>query len=179
MNTKITAISASLLLTVAAVLCAEPAAPGTASPEFQKMKTLAGTWQGKADMGQGPVDMTVNYHLIAAGNVLEEVIFPGTPNEMVTMYYDKDGKLSLTHYCVLGNRPAMSLKSSNANTIEFDFDGSCCNIDPTKESHMHAMTLRFDDADTITTGCKAVMDGKTAPEHLTTLKRVKSSTAAN
>jgi hypothetical protein len=40
---------------------------------------------------------------------------------------------------------------------------------------MHALTIRFDDADTITTTCKAVMDGKEAPEHATTLKRVRAS----
>ena len=40
---------------------------------------------------------------------------------------------------------------------------------------MHGMTIRFDDADTITTSCKAIMDGKETPDHPTTLKRVKSA----
>ena len=40
--------------------------------------------------------------------------------------------------------------------------------------HMHAMTIRFDDGDTITCSCKAIMDGKEMAEHPTTLKRVKS-----
>jgi hypothetical protein len=40
------------------------------------------------------------------------------------------------------------------------------------------MTIQFDDADTITTTCKAFMDGKEGPEHPTTLKRVKAETAA-
>ena len=30
---------------------------------------------------------------------------------------------------------------------------------------MHGMTIRFDDADTITTSCKAIMDGKETPDH--------------
>ena len=38
---------------------------------------------------------------------------------------------------------------------------------------MHALTLTFDDADTITAGCKAIMDGKEMPDHPTTLKRAK------
>ena len=47
-------------------------------------------------------------------------------------------------------------------------------IDPEKESHMHAVTISFDDANTITTSCKGIIDGKEMPEHPTTLKRVKS-----
>lgn len=143
------------------------------SPEFERMKVLVGTWTGKVDMGEGPVDMTVQYRLVAAGSVLEERIFAGTPHEMVTMYYDRGGKLALTHYCVLGNRPTMRLKSSDAKTIRFDFD-PICGIDPSKESHMHALTITFEDADTIISSCQAIMDGQAVPEHPTTLKRLKS-----
>jgi hypothetical protein len=92
---------------------------------------------------------------------------------MVTMYYDKDGKLAMTHYCVFGNRPSMKIKSADARTIKFDFDASC-GINPKKESHMHALSLTFEDADTITTSCQAIIDGKEQPEKPTTLKRVKS-----
>jgi hypothetical protein len=137
------------------------------------MKALVGTWKGKSDMGEGPIDITVDYRLLAGGTVLEERVFAGTPNEMVTMYYDKDGTLSLTHYCVMGNRPAMLLKSSDSKTLKFDFDSSC-GINAAKESHMHAMTIRFDGPDTITTSCQAVIGGKEIEPHATTLKRVKS-----
>lgn len=181
MNTKVTAIIASLLLTTSTcIIAGEKPAESTSkatSPEFQRMKTLVGTWQGKTDMGQGPIDLTIQYRLIAAGSVLEERVFAGTPNEMVTMYYEKDGKLALTHYCMLGNRPAMNLAKADAKSLTFDFDGSC-GIHATKESHMHGMTIRFDDADTITTSCKAIMEGKPTPEHETTLKRVKTDTAS-
>src|SRR5258705_2142469 len=108
MKTKITSVCATLLLTTAVALHAgEPPRPRPASPEFERMKALVGTWQGKADMGQGPIDMTVQYRLVAGGSVLEEKVFNGTPNEMTTMYYDKDGKLAMTHYCMFGNRPSI------------------------------------------------------------------------
>jgi hypothetical protein len=90
---------------------------------------------------------------------------------MVSMYYDQGGKLAMTHYCIMGNRPRMRLKSSDDKTIKFDFDKSC-GINPRKESHMHALTITFDDANTITTSCKAMMDGKEMAEHPTTLTRV-------
>src|SRR5206468_2437825 len=131
------------------------------------------SWQGKTDVGQGPIDITVQYRLLAGGTVVEERVFAGTPNEMLTMYYDKNGKLAMTHYCIMGNRPGMLLKSSDAKTLKFDFDETC-GVDAAKESHMHALTITFDDADTITTKCKAIIEGKEVPEHPTTIKRVKT-----
>lgn len=147
--------------------------PVKASAELERMKSLVGTWEGKADLGQGPVDLTVQYRLLAGGTVLEERVFPGTPQEMVTMYYDKNGKLALTHYCVMGNRPAMTLNSSDAKSIKFDFDSSC-GINTATESHMHALKITFDDANTITTSCQAIINGQPIPEKPTTLKRVKA-----
>jgi hypothetical protein len=174
MKTKITAMCATLLLATAMGLNAEEAGkPKPGSAEFERMKTLVGSWTGKTDMGQGPIDMTANYRLLAGGSVLEERVFSGTPHEMVTMYYDQNGRLAMTHYCMMGNRPGMLLKSSDAKTIQFDFDKTC-GINPKKESHMHALTISFDDADTITSSCKAIMDGKEMGEHPTTLKRVKT-----
>ncbi|HEX2751470.1 MAG TPA: hypothetical protein VHM91_25900, partial [Verrucomicrobiales bacterium] len=167
-----------LLASFACLTAGEPEKPQAKAPsaEFERMKSLVGSWTGKTDMGQGPVEISIQYRLIAAGSVLEERCMAGTPNEMVTMYYDKGGKLAMTHYCMLGNRPEMALKSSDAKSITFDLDASCCSFDATKESHMHGTTIRFDGPDTITASCKAMIEGKAAPEHETVLKRVKAKT---
>ncbi len=173
MKTKINAVCATLLLASAVWLNAEQSTSAKkGSPEFERMKTLVGNWTGKVDVGQGPQEMTVQYRLLAGGSVLEERCFIGTPNEMISMFYDQGGKLAMTHYCMIGNRPGMLLKSSDAKSITFDFDKTC-GINPEKESHMHAMTITFDDADTITTSCKAIMDGKEMPEQPATFKRMK------
>src|SRR5947208_7728467 len=170
MKTNKTLFCATLLLAASMGLQAEePVKAKQGSAEFERMKTLVGTWKGKTDMGQGPIDITLNYRLLAGGSVLEERCFEGTPNEMITMYYDQDGKLAMTHYCMMGNRPGMRLKSSDAKTIQFDFDKSC-GLNPKKESHMHALSITFDDPNTITTSCKAIIDGKEKPDHPTTLK---------
>jgi hypothetical protein len=181
MKTKFTTLCAMMILTAPCwVNAAEPEKPAAKTPtaEFERMKSLVGSWTGKTDMGKGPEEITIQYRLIAAGSVLEERCMVGTPNEMVTMYYDKGGKLAATHYCMLGNRPEMALKSSDAKSITFDLDASCCAFDTKKESHMAGMTIRFDGSDTITTSCKAIMDGKAMPEHATVLKRVKGKTTA-
>ena len=176
MKTKLTSFLAAALLILTTALHAGDPAPAEkkASADFERMKGLVGTWSGKVDMGKGPEDFTVQYRVIAAGSVVEERCFAGTPNEMVTMFYDKGGKLAMTHYCMLGNRPSMTVKSSDAKSISFALDeGSSC-IDCAKESHMNAITLRFEDADTISTSCKAIIEGKTMPEKSTTLKRIAS-----
>src|SRR5262245_57010076 len=172
MKAKITLICATLIL-AAWTNAAEQPKPKPGSAEFERLKTLVGNWSGKTDIGQGPVEMTATYKLLAGGSVLEERVFQGTPMEMITMYYDKDGKLALTHYCVMGNRPGMVLKSSDAKTLTFEFDKSC-GIDPLTESVMNGMTLTFDHADTVTATCRAVIKGEPQKEHPTTLKRVKS-----
>lgn len=173
MNTKM--VCSMVLVAVAVSLNAVDAPPQKpASKEFERMKSLVGSWSGKTDMGQGSVDLNITYKLVSGGSVLEEKCFAGTPNEMTTMYYDQNGKLAMTHYCMFGNRPSMLFKSSDAKSISFDFDKSC-GINPKKESHMHALSISFDDADTITTSCSAIMDGKEAPAHAVTLKRVKAS----
>src|SRR6267378_5650634 len=158
MKLKITSVCAMLLLATSVAVNADEPKSKQSSAEFERLKTLVGTWKGKTDMGQGPIDMTVQYRLLAGGSVLEERVFSGTPNEMITMYFDQGGKLALTHYCMFGNRPGMLLKSSDDKTVTFDFDKTC-GINEAQESHMHALTISFDDADTITTSCKAIMEG--------------------
>jgi hypothetical protein len=175
-----TALTFVIALALHSTQAADPAkagppdfgAPKKGSAEFERMKALVGKWTGKVDLGQGPIDMTLDYRLLAGGTVLEERTFAGTPQEMVTMYYDQDGKLAMTHYCVLGNRPTMKLKSSDAKTIRFDFDATC-GINVARESHMHALSITFDNADKITTSCVAIIDGKEQPDHPNTLTRVK------
>jgi hypothetical protein len=174
MPMKALCIAALLLLAVSGRSSAsEPKAPPQASPELERMKTLLGTWKGNADMGQGPMEFTVEYRLVSGGSAIEERIFAGTPKEMVTMYYDRKGKLSLTHYCMLGNRPGMLLKSADAKTINFDFDPKC-GVDAKSETHMHALTIAFEDADTITQDWKLFESGKLKDSHPFTLKRVKT-----
>src|SRR5258705_4506344 len=132
MKTTVTSVWAALLVAGAVSLqAAEPVHAKKGSPEFERMKSLVGTWTGKTEMpGQGVVDLTVQYRLLAGGSVLEERCFQGTPGQMITMYYDHGDKLSITHYCALRNRPAMTLASSDSSSLKFDFDAAC-GIDPT------------------------------------------------
>ena len=123
--------------------------PYQGSAELERIKSLAGQWKGQIDHGEGPMDITVEYRVVAGGSAVEERVFADTPMEMVTMYHDEEGKLALTHYCMLHNQPAMILKSADDTSISFDFDESS-SIDVSKEAHMHALTLTLNEDGTLT-----------------------------
>ena len=91
---------------------------------------------------------------------------------MVTMYYVQQGKLALSHFCMLPNRPRMLLGSSDAKTLKFYFDSACDIAVPT-ETHMHALTITFDGPDTITQDWQLFADGKASGQHRFTFQRVK------
>ena len=48
---------------------AQPETPSVGSAEFERVKTLVGTWKGKTDMGEGSMDFTVEYRLVSGGSV--------------------------------------------------------------------------------------------------------------
>ncbi len=166
---------ASLLTVAAGALAGEPPGqPHKGSDAFERLKSLAGIWKATADMGQGPAEVTVEYRLVAAGSALEERLFPGTPHEMVTLYHDRKGKLSLTHYCAMGNQPAMTLKSADDRTLHLDFD-KICGINPKTERHMHSLKVTFIDGETFRQDWTHYDGGKPADKATSfTFKRARS-----
>ena len=60
----------SLLVISAHLFAAEHPAPPKLSSDFERMKSLVGSWKGKADMGQGMMEFTVEYRLISGGERL-------------------------------------------------------------------------------------------------------------
>lgn len=162
-----------LIVTAALTASAQDAPkPYVGSPEFEKLKTLAGTWTGTMTMGKDPMPITAQYRVISGGSAVEERLFADTPMEMVTIYHDEKGKLALTHYCMLCNRPAMQLVKSDAKSLSFDLkQDSGINVE--KEKHMHSLTLTFDDADNITHNWTLWEDGKPQPHNPFTLARKK------
>ena len=111
------------------------------NPAFEKMKSLAGTWLAADEDGK-PTDQVISIiKVTAGGSAVHETLFPGQPQEMVSIY-TADGKdLIMTHYCVLGNQPRMKADpKSPENQIVFRFAGGT-NLNPKKDKHMHEATL--------------------------------------
>jgi hypothetical protein len=106
-----------------------------AQKSFDKLKTLAGTWQGPVTvdpMQEGVKNGTlgqVTMRVTSRGNALvHEMQEAGTPldatkyDHPVTMFYLDGDRLTLIHYCDAGNRPRMTGKlSPDGKNLEFDF----------------------------------------------------------
>jgi hypothetical protein len=95
---------------------------------FDRLKTLAGTWEGHVTTV--PRDPEIEGKLMQAtlrvtsmGNaILHEMTGTGRPDDPITMLYLDGDRLLLTHYCDAGNRPRMVARpSTDGKTVEFDF----------------------------------------------------------
>jgi len=145
--------------------------PTPAQAAFEKLKGLAGEWQGRTEDREKGQAATVLYRTTAAGGTVMETLFPGTPHEMITMYHLEEGKLVLTHYCVAGNQPKMALtRKSTADTLDFNFIGGS-NIPSRRAGHMHAVRIRFEGRDGLATEWDFFQDGKKTETKKFFLKR--------
>ena len=122
--------------------------PYTGSVEFEKIKALAGNWEGTVTEPDGKVDKAgAKYQVTSGGSAVVETLFPGTPHEMVSVYYDKNGKLTMMHYCMLKSKPELELTQSSGNVMELALSSSVQGFDPSKDSHMHALKITLSDKD--------------------------------
>jgi hypothetical protein len=132
-------------------------APSDSQRAFDKLKALAGSWEGRVTtmppqpgMGDGALT-DISLRITSRGNAMvHEMKEAGTADDParydhpVTMFYLDSDRLLLTHYCDAGNRPRMSGKMSpDGKTVEFEF------IDVaggTQYGHMHHAVFTFIDA---------------------------------
>lgn len=145
----------------------------THSREFDKMKELAGSWQGTVDMEKGPQTIKVIYELTSAGNAIIERLFAGLSHEMVSVYYDYDGKLNMTHYCTLGNQPHMELMNRDEKNMLFVLSEKTPNLVSAKENHMHSLNISFDSRDSITQSWSRYDKGEKKSDTVINLTRTK------
>jgi hypothetical protein len=146
----------------------------THSMDFEKMKGLVGVWEGKADMGKGMENIKATYELTSAGNAIIERLFAGQPHEMVTVYHDFKGKLSMTHYCSLGNQPHMDLVNPGEAAMMFVLSKKSPNLSSVKETHMHALMISMDGKDSITHTWTLYEKGKKKSDVVIKLMRTKA-----
>jgi hypothetical protein len=136
---------ASLLLVAPAVYGAgsEPAVID-AKAAFDRLRSLAGDWEAKTDMGK----LRVTYEVIAGGSAVVERVMPEGMPAMQTVYHLDGSRVLLTHYCMLGNQPRMEARAFDAATGELQFEFlDVTNLASPEALYMHNVTFHFVDGD--------------------------------
>jgi hypothetical protein len=135
----------------AAAFAQSDAQKSDAQKSFDKLKALAGTWEGKVATvpPQAEIEgkvMQVTLRVTSMGNaLLHEMTGGGRPDDPITMFYLDADLLLLTHYCDAGNRPRMAAKvSPDGKTVDFEFLDVAGNM---KYGHMHHAAFTIVDAD--------------------------------
>lgn len=116
------------------------------NPGFDKVKTLAGQWEGMANEGGQKFPASAKVTVVSDRSAVMHDLAPGTPHEMITMFHLDGPDLLATHYCAAHNQPRMKLvPGSDPNVLLFEFkDGT--NIAP-GDIHMQSVKIIFVDAD--------------------------------
>jgi len=159
-----------------------------AQKSFDKLKTLAGTWEGHGTttppVPDMPDIMRINLDVTSSGNALKHEMMGKAknaspkkdPDHPLTMFYLDGDQLILTHYCDAGNRPRMVARvSPDGNRVEFDFldvSGS------TKYGHMDHAVFTIIDANHHTEDWTYLMPGDKPMQAHMELQRVNQQTAA-
>lgn len=115
-----------ILVATAAVVLAQDNPPKAAAGQsdaqkaFEKMKTLAGSWEGT--VMNIPINFTIRSASSGTAILHEGNTEKGVPNHEITMFYVEGDRLLATHYCDAGNRSNMEGKmSADGKSVEFNF----------------------------------------------------------
>jgi len=128
-------------LGLAALTTSTSAGGKSKAPSLDAIKRLAGDWVEVGKDGKPTNNVLSSIRVTAAGSAVQEILFPGTPHEMVTMYHHDGPDVVLTHYCILGNQPRLKVEfGKDANQLVFKFIGGT-NLKPEKDAHMSGGVL--------------------------------------
>ncbi len=122
----------------------------TANPQFEKMKTLDGSWVGAFVDGGKEYPATTRFQTVSDGSALMAWMGEGTPEEMVTIFHMDGKELMGTHYCAAHNQPRfVAVPGGNPDHIVFQFkDGTNLGEhDGHMNGHMSGVTFIFDGPD--------------------------------
>jgi hypothetical protein len=155
-------LSLAVVFLLASPTLAQPQFPKPqTNAGFEKLKSLAGEWQGQKTDGK---TVNVSYQVVSGGNSVMETLEPSGEPSMITLYHPDANKVMMTHYCSVGNQPRMSAQvpAGEIKAINFVFVDAT-NMAKSSDPHMHSLALNFQDKDHLTQVWTMRMDGKDMP----------------
>lgn len=146
--------------TVLAAGLALAAAARAGDDPFASIKALEGTWYAVDERGAVTDQIASVFRVTANGHAVQEIMFPGTANEMVNMYHRDVDAVLMTHYCAGGNQPTMRLVASQQpGVIELVFE-DITNMATIDDEHMHEGRYQLLGADRLKTEWRSFEAGR-------------------
>ncbi len=113
------------------------------SDAFKQLQGFIGKWKGELTRYNGEVEsIETEFRLIANGSAIVERFTEGG-SEVYTMYHDKNGQLTATHYCALGNAPSFTLSKKDKYNLSFAFD-PLCGLKVGKDKFLNSLVWNYD-----------------------------------
>jgi hypothetical protein len=132
---------ARIAITLLLVLATSAAfAASAARKSFEELKSLDGSWEGKAPDGQ---TVQVAYRVTGNGSAVMSEIKGHA--DMISRFNLDGDRLLMTHYCGAGNQPRMVASTSpDGKTLTFDFLDAT-NLASPDDGHMTRLVLSMPD----------------------------------
>ena len=112
----------------------DPAAQTVDIAAFERLKTLAGRWEGTME-APATGSALIEFEVTSNGRAVLERQFGGTSHEMITVYSLAYDRLQANHFCAMGNQPAYRLADgSSPRDIRMEFVGGT-GLDPATDHH--------------------------------------------
>lgn len=137
-------------------------AQSAAQKSFDQLKSLSGSWEGKASNGQV---VEVSFRETSGGTAVMSEIHGHGPENMISMFHLDGNRLLVTHYCGAGNQPRMQASASaDSKTIAFTYLDAT-NLATPEDGHMTELMIAIPDADHHTEDWTFSDHGKEMKEH--------------
>lgn len=152
--------------------------PTPAEQAFERLKSLAGTWEmenAPLAVPEGIKEFKTVFRVTAGGKTVLQTDFPDTVREYVNMYHmDGDSTLVVTHYCPLNHQTRMRATNfDDPQRLSFVYHDST-NLDVAKNRHCHNTSITFISDDRIQQDWAFWVNGEQYRVRSATWKRVKN-----
>ena len=125
---------------------------------FQKIKSLAGQWEGKDEEGN---PASTKFEVVVAGTAVLESLSMSGMEDMLTIYsVDGDG-VALIHYCPTNNQPRMRALPGPGSVQELEFVfRDAGNLPVATTGHQQKLVMHFEDENHLTESWTWRQNGK-------------------
>jgi len=121
--------------------------PTPAEKAFERLKSLAGTWEmenAPLAVPEGIKEFKTVFRVTSGGRTVQQTDFPDTVREYVNIFHmDGDSALMVTHYCPLNHQTRMRATNfDDPQRLSFVYHDST-NLDVVMHRHCHNTSITF------------------------------------